>query len=1392
MKKYFFIILISLIEIFQSSVLTAQDRAWRKAYKKYQKGEYVKSISITTHAIQSMTRKKNTDFFSLSKIYALQALSAQAKTDFRIYQESLTQALDCLSKIYSNDSIAYAIGLLDIADVYLKFGDAISARTLLQQTERVFYSSSEKVSEDYRLKLLISFSRAAILQQNYSEARAKFQEAITFFKTKKYLDDTGKLHFSNQKKDFIKNIKKQYAELCVIDALILVGKGNIFQADSSIKTATVYIRKAFGKNNELYRELVFGQSVLLSQLENYGQARDVLLKLKKQLSRKHLGRSQFSMQVYQHLLKTNLDLLDARRFKQIARDFKNMIVRFYGTQSMYYAMCKSLTLQYDFIVRPSTWTKDNYEDILMKEQSLPAYHPNRIEVLRAVIEQAQHVGDLFTCEKYYSQLLTASKKLYGDSSCAYHSAYLEYANYLVDYSSDFRKSNTIYEKSFYKSVSHELSSFHPFYIYTLSHIAHFYELTDQLPFAEKTIEEVKVSLIKKYNSTGVTFATYLIDIAAIEIELGNYQKAENTIEQALHILKGVDNKNYYKALATQARYFLSMNFLEEAEKNLNKCIRYYEKQKLDFEKSSVMDDVSTLLLAFGRYNQTEKFLNYSLETKSMYGENHRFLIDPLNKLADFQLIKGNYPEAEKSAERAYTISKTAFGESSRRTASCLMQMADIATALGNYNKAEHLLKNIVETETAVLGDRHVGVAHALIQLATNYIYQTKNLNLADSLLKKSKQIIEASIGNQNMPYADVLVGLSKVYIATNQFDKALQQLEEAKSILMQKLGKEYSSQAADVILLMADVYMKQRRLEEADHAYQRSKKIYEKLFNVQHPKVATIQTRLAHLYYVSGKYDIAQSYSKQAIANYIHYIDVYFPSLSDREKTKFWNVLKQEFEFYGSLALKNNVNDSGLAEDIYNYSVLQKALLLNSALKVKEHILHAGDQNLKAKYSEWLTKKEYIGTLASLSEDEIKASNINLEQLDQQLEKLEKELNEKSEVFKNSYENIKIDWKKIQASLKEDEAAVEISRFPYFDGLFTDSIIYGVYIVKPHQKKPEIIFIYNGRELEQKYSKWYKNSIAYSLVDTISYTYFWKPLDQALKNFSTIYFSPDGIYNQINPETLSEHSGSFLIDKKNIVFVKSTKDIYLKKVTKSTASSTEKNIVIFGNPEFYTSASSTDKKTIKQLPGTELETNELKTIMQANGWHSNLFLFKEATEENVKSIQNPTVIHIATHGLFMEEMDIQNEFNDIVLFQNPMLRSGLLLKGAGDLMNQSETIYNLNKADGILTAYEAMNLNCDHTELVVLSSCESALGDIKSGEGVYGLQRAFLGAGAKSLIISLFKISDTVTKDFMILFYKKWLETGKKRYAFLEAKREIRTKYPDPLYWGAFIMVGLE
>jgi CHAT domain-containing protein len=325
--------------------------------------------------------------------------------------------------------------------------------------------------------------------------------------------------------------------------------------------------------------------------------------------------------------------------------------------------------------------------------------------------------------------------------------------------------------------------------------------------------------------------------------------------------------------------------------------------------------------------------------------------------------------------------------------------------------------------------------------------------------------------------------------------------------------------------------------------------------------------------------------------------------------------------------------------------------------------------------------------------------------------------------------------------------------------------------------------------METRNFKFYKNAMTGKIADNISYDAFWAPIQKEIGLVSTVYLSADGVYNQINLEAIPTPDGKYVLDNSNIVLVSNTKDIYIRKIkSRNTAGN---SAAMFGNPLFYLTASADDN--VAPLPGTEKEISQLQFMLKQKGWDTKEFVEKAATEEQIKELNSPKVFHVATHG-FYKPTQTSNasdlDGNEAKLTQNPLMRTGLLLKGAGDLLDKTD--YNYNMENGILTAYEAMNLNLDKTDLVVLSACETGLGQLEAGEGVYGLQRAFLVAGAKILIMSMFKVDDDATQKLMLKFYQKWLVSGNLRQSFIDAKKELRVEYPEPIYWGAFMMIGLD
>jgi CHAT domain-containing protein len=656
---------------------------------------------------------------------------------------------------------------------------------------------------------------------------------------------------------------------------------------------------------------------------------------------------------------------------------------------------------------------------------------------------------------------------------------------------------------------------------------------------------------------------------------------------------------------------------------------------------------------------------------------------------------------------------------------------------------------------------------------------------------EAQEIMGARLGKENPQYADILKSVAIVKISEKKFPEAVSALTQAEAIWRKKTGTKTNINAASIYTLTGDLFYQTKNYDKAEEFYTQARDIYEKYFNRGHPEYVKILSKQAKVYYMEGNFKRAKSNIEQALTNYDIFIKQYFPALSEREKAKYWNTIKGDFEFYNTLAFGQLEDFRDLTGKVYDYQLLTKALLLSSSIKIRERILASNDESLKNSYLQWIQKKEFLTIALSMSTEQLIENGIDPNALTVEIEKLEREISEKSELFSQSFDNKKITYQNVQKALNKNEVAIEMIRYRHFNHSFTDSIVYVALYVRSDNARPKAIIMPEGYRLETRFFRYYRNSITSKIPDEFSYKVFWEPIQKEIGTTATIYLSPDGVYNQINLEAIPTPDGKYVIDNSNIVMVSNTKDLHLRRIKKKQVVTANK-ATMFGNPTFYLTAST--KRNIQSLPGTEKEVEELQTLLKQKGWITDEYVETSASEDQVKSLSSPKIFHIATHGFYTPSVS-QDELAELTeseaqMTENPLMKTGLLLTGAGDVLNKTK--YNYNMESGILTAYEAMSLNLDQTDLVVLSACETGLGDVANGEGVYGLQRAFLVAGAKVLIMSMFKVDDDATQKLILNFYKKWLATNNLRQSFVNAKKELRIEYPEPIYWGAFMMIGLE
>lgn len=817
-------------------------------------------------------------------------------------------------------------------------------------------------------------------------------------------------------------------------------------------------------------------------------------------------------------------------------------------------------------------------------------------------------------------------------------------------------------------------------------------------------------------------------------------------------------------------YFLAAQAAYESE-GLQENINY----------SKVFSDLGLLYSTMGRYNTASQFTQQALDIREQtLGEKSYGFAASINNRAVLYQDLAFFNEAEKDFQQAKDVAKTVVGATSQEYAIVLNNEAILLAEVGRYNEA---IANLQQAVSILEGAKKKAARNTVgFQSNLALLYQKTN-KLADAEAIYLK--LEKALGSSDPYYAGVLNNLALLYVQMNKPDKVEDYLKRSAAVYKTKFGEE-SPNYAKVIGDQGWFYRINKRYSEAEPLLVRSLEIREKMLGPNHPDYARSREELAILYWKTQQWQKAYDHYKVVMDKTIGFINAYFPPMSESEKTKYWDLTFPRFQRYYNFAIDARAALPSVIEDMYDYQTATKALLLNSTSKVKNAILRSGNAPLIKDYLTWLDQKESLSRYYSLSKQDIKDQKINLDSMEQAANRMEKSLSERSKDFSSGYATQKISYKEIRDVLTDAEAVVEVIHVRSYDQDFTADSRYVALVLTKGAAQPQFVLLENGNQLDTRYAKFYKNAIQQKLADDQSYQQYWSKIDPLVKGKKMIYLSPDGVYNQINPNTFKNPAGGFLLSQYDLIVLGNSKDLL--GIKKRPATAAKKDAFLLGFPDY-------GGTTVAALPGTKVEIEGITKILKTAGYQTKQVMQKEANEAMVKLVKAPSLMHIATHGYFLKDSEVQEGAAVGVAIENaqenPLLRSGLLLSGAANTMSGKANVDLSSNDNGVLTAYEAMNLNLDGTDLIILSACETGLGEVKAGEGVYGLQRAFLVAGANALIMSLWKVDDAATQELMTSFYTNWAKTGNKQKAFKQAQSQLMTKYKEPYYWGAFVMMGM-
>ncbi|MDX2191154.1 MAG: CHAT domain-containing protein [Bacteroidota bacterium] len=1026
---------------------------------------------------------------------------------------------------------------------------------------------------------------------------------------------------------------------------------------------------------------------------------------------------------------------------------------------------------------------------------LPKNNPYHYEFLELKASSSENSGNIKEYRTLLDTLEQVALKTYSDRSVEHAKVKLKLAEYEWKYGGDLANSIKVFN-SYYPILQNSLYEYSVDLIPYLFGYATAYEILGKNDSALIRSSNAYLISNKSWGPTAPE-THYALAINTIHKFNSGYYKEilpAITIAQDLKIAKRYENHSLYvKSLNVQAGMYQWLGEFSKMNKLINKAygISLLKEENEFYNKCDLLDAMVGNFIIAGNYFKAERDIKKAYELKlDRVGSDGYMLISTLMKKVELKIQKGELKESSLLIEQLEILIPKYFPNKSIVGAQFLYLKSKYFSAIADYKKSKELINQSIEMYAGIYGASHVRLYPLYAELAKVLLNEGSSKNKeANEMYEKAKKIVSGSLGESTPAFAYLLVQQAIVLVQINDFENASNNLKLAETFWTRQLGDD-NTYIAEINYIRGDLNYKKKKYGEADRAYKKAAELYTSLFNKNYSGVLLANAGLARVAYMQNDLYKSEEIMHSVLDSRLAFTDKNFSIMSFTQKNSFWALFKEEFEFYNSLSYKLMRGAIKPKQSIamYNYAIKTKGLLMNSDAKIRRIVFQSGDSTLIANYNEWLFQKEYYALVSTFSNAQLEEEKIDLLKMEENIIVLEKKISSKTNTDIGN--NEQFDWSIIKSNLTPKSSAVELIRFRYFNHTFTDTIVYAALIIDEKTKdKPDFVFMDNGKKMEKGYLNYYRNSAINKIEDETSYSIFFEPIKKKIPDGNTIYFASEGVYTQLNPEMLyNPDTKKYALESNTFVFITNTKDVIPDNnaATKvATKDANAKQYYLYGNPQFYKDLKPGQKQAVPSLLGAEKEVEEIHKILETNSKNSSRLFGQSITEDTIKSLQSPQVLHISTHGYFMEAHEGKNEITN-----NPMLNSGLMLAESGDILENNSGY--VNQTSGILTASEVMDLNFTNTNLVVLSACETGRGQVEVGEGVFGLQRAFLVAGAKIVVLSLFKVDDEATNMLMVKFYEKFLKNGGDyRKAFREAKQEVRKteKFASPIYWGPFIMI---
>jgi CHAT domain-containing protein len=942
--------------------------------------------------------------------------------------------------------------------------------------------------------------------------------------------------------------------------------------------------------------------------------------------------------------------------------------------------------------------------------------------------------------------------------------YLNNIGFLYSGLNDYKKSIECYDSiiQLYKKIKNVNPTD---YIDIYSDIANVYQKKGNYKEGKKYLEKAKVLSIKEYGEKSVQHNYFLLDYADFNVKYGNYKEAE---------------EEYLKVLIS-----FKLNLGTNSEEYLR-----------------VFNNLALLYNLIGLNNKSDSLFELSTHLiKKKYGELSQEYALCLNNLGATKYQRGDYKKSEKFFLESSRIRKNIFGGNNPDYASSILNLGLVYFAIGNYNAAV----NFTEESRVVFKKNNMEEMYATATNNLGLIYFIKEefLNAEDKFLESIK-IKKKILGENHPDYVKSLTAFGLFYLGINQRKVAEKYIQQSVELSKNIYGENSFEYATSKTLLGLLIENDDKSL--AEKYLNQSYQIFFSKIGDNNLSITSPLTGLNILYENQHKLKQADSLLIKLANIYKNLMIKNFEFMSMSQSLEF--IKSQEINFSYAYSYLSRNPKSEAVSSLFDMDLFIRNTTLYNLDKLE---LIAQKNNDTAFLKKWATYKFYKSTLSKSKPQD------NTIEIEKNTEAIEKEIMTELPEYNVAIKNNNINWSNIQNKLKPNDAVISYVSFRYYSNLkLTDSILYAAFVIRKDWIQPKYISLCNESQLAEILEiNNNKESIDKLYSDTTNglYNSIWRPLDSLFTGVKRIYLSPISMLNRISFSAISLPEGGKLIDKYDIQILANVRSIA--EVSKNEAEL--KSAFLFGDIDYnnepltidknisYEVADSASFSSMRSLTNgkwgnlnsTGKEVSSIRNITTGSKIYTTVFTKQNASEENFKNIKSPSILHIATHG-FSSPQPKQNIKADYFLeetqkniFQksiDPLTRSGLVMSG-GNQMWQKGIPYT-NHEDEILTAKEVSEMDLSGCILATLSACETGLGDVKGSEGVFGLQRAFKMAGVHYLIVSLWKVPDAETADFMQTFYSKWLKDKNEiKDAFRKTQLEMSDKYNEPYKWAGFVLV---